>query len=90
LIEYKLKLYIKSGSPSSDNTYEVLTQFYNNDSEGIIDISVIDINKNYKLAELDRILVVPTLIISMPLPERRIIGEITDIDMLIKVLGFKI
>jgi circadian clock protein KaiB len=42
------------------------------------EIKVIDIIKNTKLAESDKIIATPTIIRKFPNPVRRAIGEITD------------
>jgi hypothetical protein len=52
-----------------------------------VDYSVIELDKNYKIAESDRILVAPTLVISSPQPVKRIISGLNDREKILSVLG---
>lgn len=55
--------------------------------EGDLELSVIDLDRNYKIAETDRILVAPTLIISSPPPARRVIAGLNDRGKIFSYLG---
>ncbi len=46
--------------------------------EGQYEIIVIDLLKNPKLAEQDKILAVPTLVKTLPPPMQKVIGDLSD------------
>ncbi len=51
------------------------------------DLVIIDVLEHPELAEVDRILAVPTLIKESPPPGRRIIGDLSDHTLLLKELN---
>jgi circadian clock protein KaiB len=46
--------------------------------EGLYDLEVVDIHKNLPLARGDQIIAAPTLIKRLPVPLRRLIGDMSD------------
>ena len=46
--------------------------------EGRYDLEIIDVQEHPELAEDEKILATPTLIKSLPLPLRRVIGDLSD------------
>lgn len=59
-------------------------------ADGEYDITVVDVDKHPEQAEIDQILATPTLIKEYPLPQRRIIGDLSDIEKVKKALGLGI
>ena len=45
-------------------------------------IEIVDINQSPEVAEAEKILITPTLIKEFPLPQERIIGDISNIEVL--------
>ncbi len=50
-------------------------------------IKIIDILKNPSQAKTDNIVAVPTLVKKGPLPEKRVIGNLTNLDLVLFGLG---
>lgn len=67
------------------NAKQVCTEHLGGDYE----LEVIDIFQQPKLAKDDQILAVPTLIKRLPLPLRKIIGDLSDRDGLLIGLDLK-
>jgi len=77
-VKYVLKLYVTGVTPRSQaalkNLKNILTEAY----KGVYSLKVIDVVKQPKLAEDDKILATPTLIKILPPPVARIIGDLSD------------
>lgn len=56
--------------------------------EGRYDLEIIDVLENPELAEDEKILATPTLIKSLPLPLRRVIGDLSDTEKVL--LGLQV
>ncbi len=54
--------------------------------EGLCDIEVIDLSKDYNLAEKEKILATPVLIRKEPLPQKRIIGDLSNYQKVLEIL----
>ena len=52
-----------------------------------VNIEVIDVTKSPEIAEAKKILITPTLIKESPKPEERIIGDLSNTEVLAFVLG---
>ena len=66
------------------NFKEICEQFL----KGNYELEVIDIYQQPELAINEGIIVVPILIIKRPLPERRIIGDLSDRQKVMDILNF--
>jgi len=78
--KYVLKLYVTGQTSSSKGAIQNLESLFKNELKGIYELKVIDVLKNPRLAEEDKILATPTLTKALPLPIRRIIGDLSDKD----------
>ncbi|MCU1400557.1 MAG: KaiB domain protein [Acidimicrobiales bacterium] len=75
---WSLRLYIAGQSPRSLNALANLTELCQQHLGGRHDIETIDLVRDPSRARDDDILAIPTLIRSLPLPERKIIGDLSD------------
>ena len=75
---YILKLYIAGNTPNSLRALKMLKNVMEQEFKGVYALKVIDVIKNPHLAEEDKILAIPTLSKVLPLPVRRIIGDLSD------------
>ena len=75
---YILKLYIAGNTPNSLRALKMLKNIMEQEFQGVYALKVIDVIKNPHLAEEDKILAIPTLSKVLPLPVRRIIGDLSD------------
>lgn len=78
--KYILKLYITGQTSSSMKAMQNLKNILKNELKGVYQLKVIDVLKNPRLAEEDKILATPTLTKVLPRPVRRIIGDLSDKD----------
>jgi circadian clock protein KaiB len=76
--EYLLKLYITGHTPQSERAIANLQQICEEQLQGEYELVIIDLLEQPHIAEEAKILVTPTLIKELPLPIRRVIGELSD------------
>ena len=77
-VKYMLKLYVTGVTPRSRTAIKNLKEILKEDYKGAYSLTVIDVLKQPKLAEDEKILATPTLIKVLPPPVRRIIGDLSE------------
>jgi len=75
---YILKLYITGLTSRSSRAIENVRAFCQKHLHGRYDLQVIDVYQQPALASSEQLLAVPTLIKKLPLPLRRLIGDMSD------------
>ena len=75
---YVLRLYVTGMTPRSTRAVTNLQQICHEYLDGRYDLEVIDIYQQPVLAKGEQIIAAPTLIKKLPLPMRRIIGDMSD------------
>ncbi len=78
--KYILKLYVTGETPNSIKAIDNLKKILADEFKGVYELKIIDVVKNPKLAEEEKILATPMLSRVLPLPVRRIIGNLSDKD----------
>jgi len=81
---YALRLYVSGATPGSTRAIENVKTLCEEHLPGRYDLEVVDIYQQPGLAEDDRILATPTLVRRLPLPLRRLVGDLSDPE---RVLG---
>jgi circadian clock protein KaiB len=87
---YLLRLYVTGQTPRSVTSIENLKRFCEQHLKGQYDIEVIDIYQQPALASENQIIAAPTLIKSLPLPLRRLVGDFSNPDRVLVGLDLKI
>jgi circadian clock protein KaiB len=75
---WELKLYVAGKTPKSETALRNLKHYCEQHLEGRYKIEVIDLLKKPQLAEGDQIFAVPTLVRKVPVPIRKIIGDLSN------------
>ena len=75
---YVLRLYVTGMTPRSARAIKNLRTICDEYLEGRYDLDVIDIYQQPALAQREQIIAAPTLIKKLPLPMRRIIGDMSN------------
>lgn len=75
---WELKLYIAGKTPKSVAALKNLKKYCEEHLEGKYRIEVIDLLIKPQLAEGDQIFAVPTLVRKVPVPMRKIIGDLSN------------
>jgi circadian clock protein KaiB len=76
--KYILRLYVTGMTARSARTIETLRTFCEKHLAGRYELQVIDVYQQPELARTEQIVAVPTLIKKLPLPLRRLIGDMSD------------
>jgi circadian clock protein KaiB len=75
---YSLRLFITGQTPRSANSLHNLQQVCNERLAGRFELEVIDIYQQPELAREAQIIAAPTLIKSLPLPIRKLVGDLSN------------
>ena len=78
--EWVLRLYVAGQTPKSINAFKNLKAICEDKLDGKYEIEVIDLLVNPQLAGDDQIFAVPTLVRKLPIPVRKIIGDLSDTE----------
>ena len=73
-----LKLYVAGETFRSQRAVANLRRICEDELGGEYDLAVIDVLEQPQVAEDERILATPTLVKEVPLPARRLIGDLSD------------
>ena len=71
-------MYVTGTSPRTQIAIENLNRICAQELEGLYEVEIVDVLENPQRAEDERILATPTLIKKLPLPLRRVIGDLSD------------
>jgi len=85
----ELKLYVAGQTPKSLAALANLNKICREHLEGRYKLHVIDLVKKPQLAQGDQILAIPTLVRKLPVPIRKIIGDLSDLEKVVVVLNLK-
>jgi circadian clock protein KaiB len=78
--KYVLRLYVTGNTPKSIRAIENIRKACEEQLQGRYELQVIDLYQQPKLAEGDQIIAAPTLIRKLPLPVRRLVGDLTHVE----------
>jgi circadian clock protein KaiB len=77
---YILRLYVAGQTPKSMTAFANLKKICEEYLEGRYQIQVVDLLESPQLASGDQILAIPTLVRRLPLPIRKIIGDLSNTE----------
>lgn len=88
-LSYVLRLYVIAGSPASRRAVSNLTAVCEERLAGRYSLEVIDLREQPALAGEHHILAVPTLVRAVPEPGQRLIGDLSDRELLLRILDLE-
>ena len=80
MIRPVLRLYISGHTANSERAVANLRRMCDERFNGDCDMDVIDVLQRPEVAEEQRIFATPTLVKESPVPTRRVIGDLTEIE----------
>jgi circadian clock protein KaiB len=86
---YILRLYIAGKTPKSVAALANLKEICVEHLAGRYTLQVVDLLENPQLARGDQILAIPTLVRKLPLPMRRIIGDLSNTERVLVGLDLR-
>lgn len=84
--DYMLRLFITGASPNSVRALTNIKQICEDHLKGRYSLEIIDVYQQAEIAEKEQLVALPLLIRKKPLPERRLIGDMSDIGKVLKGL----
>jgi len=82
-----LSLYVAGNSTRSERAIHNVEQIRLEWAESDLVVTVIDVLEDPAAAERARVIATPTLVREKPVPERRIIGDLSDVQAVLQVLN---
>ena len=82
-----LQLYVSGMSPKSMEAIENIKRLCDEHLNDAFELEIIDIYKNPEVASQQQIVFSPSLIKSLPLPKKTLVGNFNDKEKVIKALG---
>lgn len=84
---YVFRLYVTGASPNSSRAITNLMAFFEKNLKSRYDLQIIDVYQQPQIAKTVDIIALPLLIKTFPLPERRLIGDMSNSEKLLKHLN---
>src|SRR4051812_37305632 len=88
--KYVLKLYVTGQTPRSTQAIANLRRLCEEELRGQYEMVVIDVLERPQLAEDEKILATPTLVKELPIPIRRLIGDLSDTERVLLGLDLQV
>jgi len=89
LPRFKFRLYVAGTTQNSTRASANLSAFCTAHLPERHEIEVVDVLRNPKLAMADRVFMTPTLIKLAPAPDRRMVGTLSQPQLLLETLGLE-
>ena len=87
--KWDLRLYVAGQTPKSITAFANLKKLCEEHLAGKYHIEVIDLLNNPTLAKGDQILAIPTLVRKLPIPLKKIIGDLSNTERVLVGLDLK-
>lgn len=84
---YHLQLFVTGSGVLAKRAIKNIERICEHDLHGQVHVEIIDVLKHPEKAEASKILATPTLIKKLPVPLRRIIGDLTNRGIVLGALG---
>jgi circadian clock protein KaiB len=84
---YIFRLYITGASPNSSRAITNFKNICESYLKGQYELNIIDVYQQPQNAKTVDIIALPLLVRKMPLPERRLIGDMSDKEKVVRSLG---
>jgi circadian clock protein KaiB len=88
--EYVLRLYITGATPNSLRAVANIKKLCEEFLPGRYLLEIIDVYQQADIAEKEQLIALPLLIKKRPLPERRLIGDLSQFEKVAKGLGLSV
>jgi circadian clock protein KaiB len=84
--EYLLRLFVSGFTPRSQRAIDSLENICQRHLTGRYRIEVVDLHQSPGLAHGEQIIATPTLLKVLPFPPRRVIGDLSQVDKVLRGL----
>jgi circadian clock protein KaiB len=80
---WNLRMYVTGKSPKCQRAIDNLRRACDENLAGRYQLEIVDLLQNPRLAATDQILAVPTVVRRMPTPIRKLVGDLSDVELLV-------
>ena len=87
--QYVLRLFVTGASPNSLRAIQNVKEICDKYLADRYSLEVIDVYQEKELAAIEQIIALPLLIKMLPLPERKLIGDMSQLKKVLKGLGLE-
>src|SRR5579862_6986127 len=87
--EFKLRLFVAGQTPKSIRAFANLKVLCDEHLKGRYQIEVVDLLEHPEMARGNQIVAIPTLVIKLPQPVRKIIGDLSNTDRVLVGLALQ-
>ena len=84
---YVLRLLVTGATPNSSRAISNLKEICETYLKGKYELEIIDVYQQPLIAESEQIIALPLLIKKSPLPQKRLIGDMSDIEKVLRGLS---
>ena len=86
---YVLRLYITGATPNSAKAVSNIKTICNQYLQDRYDLKIIDVYQEPEVAKREQVIAIPMLVKLSPLPVKRLIGNLSDIEKVLKGLDIR-
>lgn len=86
-LEYNFRLFITGATPNSIRAVRNIKEICETYLKDNYELEVVDVSQEGMLTQTEQIVALPLLVKKSPLPERRMIGDLSDTKKVLNVLG---
>jgi len=87
--EYILRLYVTGASPNSIKAINNIKSICETYLTGKYSLEIVDIYQQAEVARKEQIIALPLLVRKFPLPEKRLIGDMSETEKVLRGLGLQ-
>lgn len=88
--EFVFRLFVTGASPNSLKALSNIREICETHLKGKYSLEVIDVYQNEELVQQEQIIALPLLVRKNPLPEKKLIGDLSEKEKVIKYLGLEV
>ena len=84
---YRLRLFVTGATPNSSRAIVNIKEICENHLKGKYELEIIDVYQQPLIAESEQLIALPMLIKKTPSPQKRLIGDMSDVDKVLRGLN---
>ncbi len=84
---YRLRLFVTGATPNSTRAIANIKEFCETHLNGKYELDIVDVYQQPTIAEKEQIIALPMLLKKSPLPQRKLIGDMSDTDKVLRGLN---
>jgi circadian clock protein KaiB len=86
---YVLRLFVTGAAPNSSRAIANLKEICETYLKGKYELEIVDVYQQPLIAETEQIIALPLLIKKSPSPQRRLIGDMSDLEKVLRGLNLQ-